>query len=342
MAKISILCPSYNHEKYVKYFIESVLNQTEQDFELLILDDCSVDSRIRLIKHEYNKGINASITDLIENSSSDILCLIASDDILYNNYLERILDLFDKNPESSVVYVSLQKIDTRNQLINETIKLNPNISQFEILKQSFLGENMLPSPGMAFKKSAINQFLPLPYGLLNYSDWELHHNLLLNHKVTLTDELLIKYRVSTESASSRSKYTIRRESLETRKLMQPFLNIKDLDLFKSIFEGEYSKYGTPTVETIPYFLARIALTSQILEKQKWGYSVLIDYISQKNNMELLHNLYGFDFKQFANLISKLRVSESEKLIKYKNIYRLFLFIIIFLICIIITLLWRIL
>ena len=47
---ISVVCPSYNHEKYVKYFIESLINQTYSNWELIIVDDCSTDHNIDEIK----------------------------------------------------------------------------------------------------------------------------------------------------------------------------------------------------------------------------------------------------------------------------------------------------
>ncbi|WP_039872494.1 glycosyltransferase family 2 protein, partial [Helicobacter canadensis] len=70
--KISILTPSFNHEKYIGFFLQSVLGQTFQNFELIIVDDCSwdknleeikkfKDERIKLIRHDYNKGINAAL-----------------------------------------------------------------------------------------------------------------------------------------------------------------------------------------------------------------------------------------------------------------------------------------
>ncbi|EAB5320350.1 glycosyltransferase family 2 protein, partial [Campylobacter jejuni] len=50
MAKISILTPCFNHEKYVSYFLQSVLEQSFSDFELIIVDDCSSDNSTKEIQ----------------------------------------------------------------------------------------------------------------------------------------------------------------------------------------------------------------------------------------------------------------------------------------------------
>ena len=55
--KISVLLPAYNHEKYLKETIESVLNQTFPNFELLISDDCSTDDSARIIKEYKDERI---------------------------------------------------------------------------------------------------------------------------------------------------------------------------------------------------------------------------------------------------------------------------------------------
>lgn len=51
MAKISILTPCFNHEKYVSYFLQSVLEQSFSDFELIIVDDCSSDNSTKKFKN---------------------------------------------------------------------------------------------------------------------------------------------------------------------------------------------------------------------------------------------------------------------------------------------------
>ena len=361
MAKISILCPTYNHEKYIKYFIDSVLSQTEQDFELIIIDDCSKDNtsqeilkykdpRITFVKHDYNKGINATLTDLINLAKSDIVTTIASDDMLCKNYIECVLNTFNSNPDVSTVYVSLQYVDEENNEIkNGNVILDENKSQIDIIRDSFFGENPLPSPGMAFKKEAIKDFLPLPFGLIQYSDWQLNNYLLLNTKILVINKCLVNYRITPNSACSRSKKVINREKIETDLLMEPFLNIKDINKFKLIFKDFYEEFGEPTISTIPYFIARLALKSKNIEKQRFGYLLLIKFISKDNNLDLIHNLYGLNYADIINLIEFYNPETEEinqnishyikKIKKYKKLSKILGTILLF---VIILFLWSLL
>ena len=336
MPKISIVTPSYNHENYIDFFINSVLAQTEQDFELIIVDDYSKDNnvkkieqyndpRIKLVKHDFNQGINASISDAVQMSTSDIICLIASDDMLCNNYLEEILTIFTTS-SADVVYVSLNCCDINNKSTGMRL-VYKNKPANEFLKQSFIAKNQFASPGMAFRKSAIMPHLPLPAGIFVYQDWDMHNKLLMaGCNIFVTDKCLINYRLSSGSASAANEFTRIRNLAETDMLLDHFLTINNIETFKKIFCGVYEQFGEPTVETIPYFLARIALTSSIHAKKMWGYKMLLKYISQGNNFKLLHDKYGIDF---ADIISQTPLDEEfikykQKRKKYKVLYNILL------------------
>ena len=82
---VSILCPTFNHEKYVKFFLDSLLAQTNPNWELLIVDDCSTDnnvaeikkfhdSRIKLIQNPFNMGINCGLNQAFERARGDYMC----------------------------------------------------------------------------------------------------------------------------------------------------------------------------------------------------------------------------------------------------------------------------
>ncbi|WP_243555155.1 glycosyltransferase family 2 protein [Helicobacter cinaedi] len=144
MPKVSVLIPSFNHEKFVGFFIESVLKQSFEDFELIIVDGCSSDNnvneilklkdpRIKLIQHPYNQGINAGLNTAFENANGEYLVFCASDNVLAPNALEVIYKAFSENPSVKAIYPRLVRIDAngvkiRRNLGNLKIKLEQNIS----------------------------------------------------------------------------------------------------------------------------------------------------------------------------------------------------------------------
>jgi glycosyltransferase involved in cell wall biosynthesis len=104
--------PSYNHEKYISEAIESVLNQTFADFELIITDDASVDrskeiiqayakkdDRIRAYYHNENKGIAKTMNDGLEAAKGKFIALFSSDDVWVENKLEKQLQVLSETED---------------------------------------------------------------------------------------------------------------------------------------------------------------------------------------------------------------------------------------------------
>ncbi|MBV5276661.1 hypothetical protein JZU56_02160, partial [bacterium] len=83
------------------------------------------------------------------------------------------------------------------------------VSRHELLRNSFLGQNQLPSPGMAIKRN-LAQALILPEGVVQYSDWMLQNRILMSGEIVMLEEQLVRYRVSTPSLSARSPASMAR------------------------------------------------------------------------------------------------------------------------------------
>jgi len=107
---ISIITPAYNAEKYISQTIESVLNQTYTEWEMVIVDDCSVDNtyniileyakrdnRIKPVKHEVNKGVAEARNTALRESSGDFVAFLDSDDLWVPEKLRIQLDFMEKN-----------------------------------------------------------------------------------------------------------------------------------------------------------------------------------------------------------------------------------------------------
>ena len=123
MPLVSVIMPSYNHEQFVSEAIESVLNQTFTDLELIILDDASgdkskeiieayqrKDSRIRTIFHNENRGIARTLNEGLEEAKGKFIAFFASDDVWAKDNLKKQLEVLEKN-EDLVVWSESLVID---------------------------------------------------------------------------------------------------------------------------------------------------------------------------------------------------------------------------------------
>jgi glycosyltransferase involved in cell wall biosynthesis len=122
VTQVSIVIPIYRVEKFIYFAIQSVLNQTFSDFELLLIDDGSpddsrkvcesfMDSRIRIISQE-NRGLSAARNTGIRHAKGDILAFLDGDDIWAPNKLEKHLEHLRKFPEVGISF-------SRSEFIND-------------------------------------------------------------------------------------------------------------------------------------------------------------------------------------------------------------------------------
>ena len=130
MPKISIITPAYNCEKYLEQSVDSVLSQTWQDWELLIIDDCSKDNtyalmqkiakkdkRIRILQNPQNSGAAATRNNGVRQAAGEWIAFIDSDDLWEPDKLEKQMALSAKNPEAAFVFTGSAFIDAQGNRI---------------------------------------------------------------------------------------------------------------------------------------------------------------------------------------------------------------------------------
>lgn len=130
---VSIITPLYNAEKYIAETIESVLNQTYKNWEMIIVDDCSQDEsisivneyvrkdrRIKLLKNIKNRGVSATRNKAIRNVSpqSKYIAFLDSDDLWKSNKLEKQIYFMEKN-NYSFTFSDYEIIDKTGQSSKE-------------------------------------------------------------------------------------------------------------------------------------------------------------------------------------------------------------------------------
>jgi glycosyltransferase involved in cell wall biosynthesis len=121
--KVSVVIPAYNRAKYLGMAIQSVLNQTFTDFELIVVDNNSTDgsleiaqiaaqqdSRIRVITEEQ-QGASYALRTGFGEALGEYVCQVDSDDLLEAPALEKTVEFLDANPEVGMVYTNYLDID---------------------------------------------------------------------------------------------------------------------------------------------------------------------------------------------------------------------------------------
>ena len=125
--------PVYNGENYLARAVESVLKQTFENFELLIVDDCSTDStwetikqlaaqdkRIRAMRNERNLGLFSNYNYCMASAAGTFIKLFAHDDLFRPSILQRMLAVFEQKPEVALVSTAKEWIDSEGQPIKSS------------------------------------------------------------------------------------------------------------------------------------------------------------------------------------------------------------------------------
>ena len=217
---ISIIIPLYNTEKYLSETIKSVLFQSYENWELLIVDDCSTDNsrklvkdfenrdkRIKLIESEINFGGPAKPRNIgIENSNGEYIAFLDSDDIWHKNKLQIQINYMLKynynftSTNSTLIDKNSETIDSiKYKILNFLLRNKSKKTICDLIKNKFISTS-----SVIVKKEFINLFNE-DKELISVEDLYLWITLLEkeNIKYYFIDDKLIHYRILNNSVSSR-------------------------------------------------------------------------------------------------------------------------------------------
>ena len=128
MPFFSVIIPVYNKEKFIEKTLESVLNQTFTDFEVIVINDCSTDGslekvrkfifeNLKIIQHDKNRGLSATRNTGIKNSNGVVMAFLDADDTWDSGYLEKIHSLHIEFPEAKLLATNYTDVINQNVMI---------------------------------------------------------------------------------------------------------------------------------------------------------------------------------------------------------------------------------
>ena len=287
---ISIIVPNYNHSKYLPERIESLINQTYKNFELIILDDASTDNSLEIIEgftHRldfvkvYNKT-NSGSTFLqwqkgLLYSKGEFIWIAESDDSSLPTFLEKCVEKMIHDNSLGLVYTNTKVIDSKSEYIGDynssykpvNIAWNSNYKHLGTseVKNFFLNVNSIPNvSSILFKKDALVSSLEnLPYFKL-CGDWYIYVSILMKYNIYFISETLNLYRKHTG--------TVRQRTMEL-----PVGMFESIEIIKYIFK----KFK-------PDFFQKCKSYFSIFKR--WG--LYIHSLSIQNNWLILKKIFLLD------------------------------------------------
>ena len=216
--KVTVLMSVYNGEKYLKEAIDSILNQTFNDFEFLVVNDGSTDKtedilqayddlRIKIINNGKNIGLTKSLNKGLKLAKGEYIARMDADDISMPGRLEREVEFLDKNPAVGLVGTYYLMINRKGNVLHTMKCLTESVE----LKEKLLRNNQFCHGSVMFRAECIKNLGSYREEL--GQDYDLWLRISENYEVANIFEFLYKWRldinsISVTKKSIQDKYTL--------------------------------------------------------------------------------------------------------------------------------------
>lgn len=337
MELVSIIIPVYNNERFLKESFESVINLNYKNTEIIVIDDGSTDSSIKIIKEYQEKdnrilffqnnsniGTAKTIKKGISKSKGRFIFFNAADDVSLEDRVERCLDIFTNNRNVGLIASTANIIDDNGLETGEMFNINNQIQNHNIAIEQFK-RNYCLGATMAIVS---DKDILLKEGMLEYiDDYEISLEYLLNnYDIYLTREPLVKYRIHDFNQSNNRKDLSNKTKLIIKKYKYEdiFNNLKtrgynEKEIYITL--GIFSLFVDDLNDSIVYLERSEELTKEIynkkLEFEKNFYLGVANYRigNYKESMHRTRLAYEIDNKNPAVLnnlsVLKFRTSNGK-------------------------------
>jgi glycosyltransferase involved in cell wall biosynthesis len=209
MPKVSVIIPVYNGEKYIAQAVNSVLNQTYQDFELIVVDDGSTDRTAEILEkygdkityiYQNNRERSAARNKGICSCSGEYLAFLDADDMWLPHKLKQQVQLLDLSPEIGLAHGIAFFIDESGHRIHQNGRqMAGSLESGSEVYKSLLFENIIASPTVMVRKSCFDRVGLFDESMTYTEDWDMWLRIAIHYRVGITRRPLACYRINGDS-----------------------------------------------------------------------------------------------------------------------------------------------
>lgn len=231
---VSVVIDNYNYGHFLAKAIDSVLQQTYQNFEVIVVDDGSTDHSYEIIQSygnrivpifQENSGQSAALNVGIHASKGEIICFLDADDYFQNDKLEKVVNSFHLHPEWVQISHYCIPVDANEYPIQRGV--NRKLSQGNVtsllLKHGKYG--LARTSALAYRHSALKNVFPIPSERSTAADSYLMATVPFYGEVGFINETLMYYRIHGNNKHAHSVDKLRIEShLQERRFVASYIN----------------------------------------------------------------------------------------------------------------------
>ncbi|NOJ73713.1 glycosyltransferase [Paenibacillus alvei] len=331
---VSIIIPSYNHGKYIGQAIESVLNQTYKDFELIIVDDCSPDNsvdiikqysdnRIKLFVNEKNEGAVYTTNRAIKLTSGKYIALLNSDDLWESNKLEMQVNFIESNQDIDAVFSNAKFINESQKELKKIeyfwadVFEKDNRTSAEWLRYFFFNFNCLCHPSILIKREIYDRTNLYDPSLRQLPDFKMWVNLLKSINIHVLPEKMVIFRVldNGENASADTSANRIRTRNEIFLIMKDFFNDMSVETFKEgfgdlIINKDFSSMEQFMCEQAFMYLkmdSEVTYLYKLIALEK-----LHQLLSEEKTRNVLEKEYSYTYRDYFKMTGEYEILDSSQ------------------------------
>lgn len=246
--RVSIIMSVYNSEKWIDLSINSILNQSFHDFELIIIDDCSTDNtlnvlykikdrRVKIYRNEKNKGLTTNLNFGIINSLGEYIARMDADDIANLSRIESQVKYLDKNLHIDVLGSRINVFGDAIYSVNYPLNHNDIVS-------ALCFYNPIAHPSVMIRRKSLKPTDFYDESIKKAQDYELWCRLSANLKFANHRRKLLNYRTHERQIS---KFSVKEQNKYTYQIRSKYLIFHGLneEQVKKVFEIEECEKITP-------------------------------------------------------------------------------------------------
>jgi glycosyltransferase involved in cell wall biosynthesis len=281
---ISVIMPVYNTAEYLREAIDSVLDQTFRDFELIIVDDGSTDgsvelvktysdSRIILVENDSNNGICYALNVGISLARGQFLARMDSDDICLRLRFEKQMERFFMEPELGILGSSIYYYNKGEIVDQWTVSISDEVCKIQLLTHTpFAHPTVMFNTAVVSKCEIIYDQSKFPA-----EDYDLWTRLVPRYKVSNIDEKLLLYRTHNSQVSFEKRDLLQNKLKFIREYhiekFYCYLKLSKLEKFILIGSKRY-----PFYVKLQLFLELKYLKKVLLANSGFQYKVIDNFI----------------------------------------------------------------